>query len=484
MYKIKEQDGQKRIHTINSGSLKIGRDPAQCKINLPIAAAGVSRVHAILELRGDDLVLVDQSAYGTLIDDEVVLKGSRVLKHKDEFTVGVFTFVVEGAPPKEPSQQTRKSTSKGKITNFFQAPTQRVSQFNFGNTLAEETQRSITQKSSTSTQNLRSKLLGGKTVDPNDSDDEFMIINETPRRSQRSQQSMTPLKETPNSSRKCSTTNPYGTLSSFVNDDDDDIMAPAVSSRTTQRSVKTIGNVQSRAQMRAANLRKKHESENSNTLCAGGSNDFSSLHPSKKAKMVMETKFTGEDAVAVPLDSGPVVSTSQAPTHSVRNLDEAFQAVSPKKTELGHPRRKSPPAKRSRLEKETIEDNEFVCPEPQKEIKRKAPKKVDIKAVEKEFENLCAQMCSGKSTEEDDVSGPQQQIQKIEERERKEASLIHEKMDLMISYTNLERPSQMLSFASNSTASSSGGLPNCKKFRKAQQGRFNESIYKEKGQPQ
>lgn len=32
--------------------MKIGRDPAQCKINLPTTAPGVSRVHAFLELRG------------------------------------------------------------------------------------------------------------------------------------------------------------------------------------------------------------------------------------------------------------------------------------------------------------------------------------------------------------------------------------------------------------------------------------------------
>lgn len=47
-------------------------------------------------------------------------------------------------------------------------------------TLKSNTQRKG--KSATVSQNLRAKLLGGKTTCLNDSDDDAVIVNETPRR--------------------------------------------------------------------------------------------------------------------------------------------------------------------------------------------------------------------------------------------------------------------------------------------------------------
>ncbi len=70
------------------GPVKIGRHPS-CDINLPDEA--ISRFHAVIELRGEQFWIVDQSRNGTACNGQPV--DSQVLLDRDELTLGPWRVV-------------------------------------------------------------------------------------------------------------------------------------------------------------------------------------------------------------------------------------------------------------------------------------------------------------------------------------------------------------------------------------------------------
>uniref|UniRef100_A0A1I7WJR5 FHA domain-containing protein n=1 Tax=Heterorhabditis bacteriophora TaxID=37862 RepID=A0A1I7WJR5_HETBA len=123
----------------NVGSkVYIGRDRKQCEISLPHDAVGVSRVHASLEWRSEDkLMLRDSSTFGTVIDGKMLRGSEANLGHGSRIIIGENEFTISWRPNIRGScqkikrttetksdvleEEIRKNKTQTKISSFFLA---------------------------------------------------------------------------------------------------------------------------------------------------------------------------------------------------------------------------------------------------------------------------------------------------------------------------------------------------------------------------
>ncbi|CAI4225755.1 unnamed protein product [Auanema sp. JU1783] len=120
--------------------ISIGRDKKICKICLPVTAEGVSRRHASLLLSAEGvLTLTDSSSFGTYINGSKVNKTKKVLENGDRILVGEASFTVIKKQPTSPGlmlkpvdfkQSFRKNaTPKSKKTPVITESQRKMSEF-------------------------------------------------------------------------------------------------------------------------------------------------------------------------------------------------------------------------------------------------------------------------------------------------------------------------------------------------------------------
>ncbi len=119
---VEHPDGRQTTRTLSPGaSCWIGRDPS-CEIVLP--ASSVSRRHVCVEPVGERLRIRDDSANGTLIDAQALVRQTRLVDWTSVLGVGPYRIELRRA---QPAEVPAPRSAHERISNLPQAPDAMVS---------------------------------------------------------------------------------------------------------------------------------------------------------------------------------------------------------------------------------------------------------------------------------------------------------------------------------------------------------------------
>ncbi|CAJ0577978.1 unnamed protein product, partial [Mesorhabditis spiculigera] len=424
------------------------------------------------------LYLNDASSYGTAINGVNYVKKSHPLNDGDTFIVGDHEFVVEILPEMKPPPNQQQA----KITGFFAASqgTQRATQRNSIEVLGENTQRSSAKRSAGSSNIMQKSHVEcspqqpiSSVPTPSQRPNYSLKTDETQRSSvATSAAATTSLAAPPAPKRIPSTSANANSAKSAFFDDDDIISVPSSSTTQNRARASALQTINNRKSTTSGEEGTQNSAPSAHTTRRGMPERIPSTSAQlKRPEPPSQSRLTSSRSSAPKNETQSELLTSMIKEEP--DEDELF-VLPPAKRRCAEPR----PTRQSAMKQESQASNSS-------QASRRTPLsssgKDNYQELHDKFSDLSAQFCSGNSAVEGEEADSEERPQD-DEMDSQVHNLEISRLDrpIVTQFSDLFRKSQPRQspggFSLNTLDTSK---PNFKRFRKAQQGRFNSSIHPE-----